>query len=395
MKGAGVQGHTLAGRAARISTVLMAAGALIGVGPGVATASTCVSWAGSQPPNPSSSDNGLGAVSVVTPCDAWAVGLQLDTNQPPAEQTLTEHWNGVAWTVAPSANPGGSSNSNALSGVAVRSATDGWAVGEFSDAGNGVRTLIETLNGGGWKHVPSVDPAGPTGFNALQGVTIVSASNAWAVGLFDKGAGFRTLIEHWNGVSWHQFSSPNRGAIGSGLAAVAASSAKDVWAVGSYNDPRRIQQTLIEHWNGTTWKLVPSPDPGGSANINEFTAVAASSASNAWAVGWYNSHGVSHPLIAHWNGKAWRQAGPSMDGSLSGVTIVSATDAWAVGTSARPNGNTLIVHWNGASWAKAPSPDLGSFNEFNAVAGSSAGDVWAVGAYTTGGPGLTLAMHCC
>jgi hypothetical protein len=385
-----MRAHLIVHRVVAISVAIILAGALVGMASGVATASVCVSWAGSQPPNPSSSANGLGAVAAVTPCDVWAVGLQLGT----ANQTLTEHWNGVAWTVAPSANPGGPSNSNTLSGVAVRSPADGWAVGDFSN-GSGIQTLIETLSGGSWKRVPSVSPAGPTKFNVLQAVAIVSASNAWAVGLYDIGAGFRTLIEHWNGHAWQQSSSPNKSAIGDGLAAVAASSARDVWAVGSYNNPRGIQQTLIERWNGITWKLVPSPDPGGSANSNEFTAVAASSASNAWAVGTYNSHGVPHPLIAHWNGKAWRQVGPSTDGSLSGVTIVSAKDAWAVGSSARPSGRTLIAHWNGKTWAKALSPDLGSFNEFNAVAASSAGDIWAVGAYSTGGPDLTLAMHCC
>jgi hypothetical protein len=66
-----------------------------------------------------------------------------------------------------------------------------------------------------------------------------------------------------------------------------------------------------------------------------------------------------------------------------------------IGRDGEHAGRTLIAHWNGKTWAKASSPDLGSFNEFNAVAASSADDVWAVGAYSTGGPDLTLAMHCC
>jgi hypothetical protein len=43
------------------------------------------------------------------------------------------------------------------------------------------------------------------------------------------------------------------------------------------------QNTLILHWNGTTWAQVPSPSPGDSSNT--LWGVAATSASNAWAVG--------------------------------------------------------------------------------------------------------------
>lgn len=56
------------------------------------------------------------------------------------------------------------------------------------------------------------------------------------------------------------------------------------------------------------------------------------------------------PLIARWNGRAWRrQASPgsAADGFLDGIAASSARSAWAVGVS---DGWTLIAHWNGTSW---------------------------------------------
>jgi hypothetical protein len=40
------------------------------------------------------------------------------------------------------------------------------------------------------------------------------------------------------------------------------------------------------HWNGTTWARVPSSCPG----LGDLTGVAATSPSNAWAVGFFSSN---------------------------------------------------------------------------------------------------------
>src|SRR5262245_60028615 len=65
-----------------------------------------------------------------------------------------------------------------------------------------------------------------------------------------------------------------------GLMSVAATSSADAWSAGDYLAPLDTPQTLIEHWNGSTWSKVSSPD--GSGHFNVLTAVAASSASDAW-----------------------------------------------------------------------------------------------------------------
>jgi hypothetical protein len=48
------------------------------------------------------------------------------------------------------------------------------------------------------------------------------------------------------------------------LLCVAATSTNDVWAVGSYEEnlTNGTYNTLIEHWDGHAWNIVPNPSPG-------------------------------------------------------------------------------------------------------------------------------------
>jgi hypothetical protein len=61
--------------------------------------------------------------------------------------------------------------------------------------------------------------------------------------------------------------------------------------------------------NGKTWKTVTIPKlPGQGLGI--LYGVAATSTSNAWAVGYYNdTTGVSHIVILRWAGTAWTRVG--------------------------------------------------------------------------------------
>ena len=130
-----------------LGALLVATGTLVvGVIPPT-SAATCQSW-GTQPPSPGTNNNDLLAVTVLSACNVWAVGTRSDT--PLATRTLIEHWNGTAWTVAPSPSP--SDVSNELAGVGASSPKDMWAVG-YSSNGTSFRPLIEHYNGLGWRAV--------------------------------------------------------------------------------------------------------------------------------------------------------------------------------------------------------------------------------------------------
>ena len=64
------------------------------------------------------------------------------------------------------------------------------------------------------------------------------------------------------GASFTVVPSPNAGVGESLLTAVRASSATDAWAVGSSCCAARNfgRGSLTLHWNGGAWSLVPSPD---------------------------------------------------------------------------------------------------------------------------------------
>jgi hypothetical protein len=174
------------------------------------------------------------------------------------------------------------------------------------------------------------------------------------------------------------------------LSAVAATSAGNAWAVGS-----TARNALIVHWNGKSWS--EQADPAGEA----LSAVAASSAGNAWAVG-YTSGSSQHTLTLHWNGKKWTRVpspGPA-GGFLNGVTTTSAGNAWAVGEYGDGNSlQSLILHWNGKKWTRVSVPKVttaanqGSF--LDSVSAASASSVWASGSITSdfAGPQGGLLLH--
>ena len=54
--------------------------------------------------------------------------------------------------------------------------------------------------------------------------------------------------------------SPNQ-AGDNALAAISVRSSSDAWAVGYYKPESAGFLTLILHWDGSTWSVVPSPAP--------------------------------------------------------------------------------------------------------------------------------------
>jgi hypothetical protein len=96
--------------------------------------------------------------------------------------------------------------------------------------------------------------------NFLNGVAAVSSNDYWAVGYYYNPQlnAYRTLIEHWNGSSWSVVTSPNASSYNHILNDVTVVSANDIWAVGFYMNGPSGGKTLTLHYNGTDWYFIPS-----------------------------------------------------------------------------------------------------------------------------------------
>src|SRR6266571_219814 len=116
-------------------------------------------------------------------------------------------------------------------------------------------------------------PSPPNGGNVLNGVAVRSPCNAWAVGnSLTTVNNHRTLLSfivHWDGASWTPSQNPG---VGDLLGAVAAISATSAWAVGTHLDSNGAAHTLIEHWDGTSWTQVASPSPGTGSTLRAVAA---------------------------------------------------------------------------------------------------------------------------
>jgi len=129
-------------------------------------------------------------------------------------------------------------------------------------------------------------------------VAALSTNDVWAVGTYGTISLPQTLTEHWDGSAWSIVPSPNMGTGGNYLQGVAAISANDVWAVGQYAAFAALQ-TLVEHWNGSAWSIVPSPN--ASDFNNTLNGVAAISANDVWAAGGYNNDPMYRTLVERYN----------------------------------------------------------------------------------------------
>ena len=332
----------------------------------------------------------LFAASASSPSDIWAVGQS------------TIHFDGTTWTAFSAPMIKGDNNSF-LQGVVAISPTLAWAAGNVTDGAHPGQ-VIEQWNGTRWSLFPG-PKFGKRDRAEVFAMTSSSANDVWAIGnLVNLGTGLASpLFEHWNGTAWTATTLESNNQF---LFGASADAANDAWAVG-FNGSDSIT-TAAMHWDGTTWKRVATPNVG--EGTNKLNAVLALAPNDVWAVG--SSTPVAPPkqaatltLIEHFDGTSWAvvpspNIGPNsanQSNRLLGLTGNSANDIWAFGSYFVADGSghqmTLLLHWDGTSWtvASSPSPTKGGLPCDLLWTGviSSPGDVWILGSVLDG----SLAIH--
>jgi hypothetical protein len=163
------------------------------------------------------------------------------------------------------------------------------------------------------------------------------------------------------------------------LTDVAAVSANDVWAVGTYySGDKHGNQPLTEHWNGTAWSIVAAASPGRDFVFSSLTALATD---DVWAVGFQDTGGG--PLAEHWNGSSWSVVGVTNPGPQSLFLGVAAAglNIYATGVSDPGPYNTLAERFDGAAFQEMSTPDVNGtrFDNWLHRAASDGTTVWSVG----------------
>jgi len=208
----------------------------------------------------------------------------------------------------------------------------------------------------------------------LNGVSCVSATDCTAVGEYYRTATGPqlTLIERWNGTAWRVEPSPSSGR-DSTLDSVSCPSASSCTAVGS----------LTAGWNGVRWTVELRSSP--------FVAVSCAAPDSCMAVG-VTSGG--QPESGHWDGTSWklepmpRPRHPAQSITLEAVSCAGPSFCLAVGDysygvgampSSTSRDKTLAERWNGSSWRVTDSVNVASWNQLSAVSCTSPRACTAVG----------------
>jgi len=316
--------------------------------------------------------------------DVWAVG---------AVGTIA-HWDGARWSSV------SSGTEIDLSDLWGSGPDDVWAVGSFDEvqyAINGPNGINDTpgfalhWDGTSWSTVDVGTDAN------LSGVWGSGRDDVWTIGTPHKVDGTEAVnvVMRWDGERWSQFaqldgglgfltgiwgSGPDDvrvygerymrrfdgrswvpddlGTIGS-VSRLSGTGPNDVWAVGNSLGAEFVD---VYHFDGQSWVKATDDEP-------QLDGVWAAAPGVAWAVGQWG-----HML--RWDGHAWAAAEKDLTegsrtfpGGLEAVWGSAADDVWAVGLNA-------TLHWDGKTWASEPGPSGSVY----ALWGTSANDLWGIGA---------------
>ena len=336
------------------------------------------------------------AISAASRSDAWIVGQPrshlvshngglrrvYDVGYPQAW-----HWRGRSWHVVRMARAGVAAEFHAVAAIPGGA----WAVGATAPDFRRARPLVERWDGSRW--TISLHPKNARGL--LLAVSASAPDNVWAVGgVFPpheqrlRAEHLLPLAERWDGRAWQRVPLP-WAKPGMKLDKVVALSPSDVW-VASTGFFGQVTSIFVEHWDGTSWTSIRAPF-GPHAPIAGFTAT---TGGNAWAVGAYTHDGYTRTLAARWDGKRWGitpTPNPSTVSTLTAVTAVSPTDAWAIGLTGQQNIG-FFLHWDGQRWTRQPASDpftAQTINDGLAVSQAADGSVFAFG-HTQGPQGTTI-----
>jgi len=285
-------------------------------------------------------------------------------------------WNGSSWTPQPVQGPSGAVITS-FEALSCSSSQTCEAVGSYSTdvSTSAGPSLAEVWNGTSWTVQPTPNPAGAA-FASLNAVSCTAAGSCEAGGYSSttlSSPDLQAVAEGWNGTAWTlQDAVAPPGATSNAFNGVSCVSTTFCEAVGTASDASTNLISLAEAWNGTSWKIQPTPEPAqASAGVRAImSGVSCVSASFCEAVG-YSAAGPG-AAAWEWNGASWTTQPAPGAGRLASVSCVSATFCMAVAV----NGET--DSWDGSTWSQSAA--IPSFTFVTSVSCRSASFCEATGA---------------
>ncbi len=339
---------------------------------------------------PTGENAALTAVASTSDTSAWAVGHSNTRPNYLGAIPVIDHWNGTAWSQVTAPSTGYSTNT--LTAVSASSTTSAWAVGWSEPTRYTFYPLAMQWNGTAWSVSTSFKTA--LAGQIADGVADISSTDAYAIG-GGLGSAPYGIVAQWNGTTWNTLTVPvPPNDISTDFDAVSADSQDDAWIVGSYTATVSSTEgtfgTYTLHWNGSSWSVVSMPaNPSGLEY--QFDAIQAISPTNVWAVGQVlnaDTLASEGTLIEHWNGTSWSVVPSPSPGSgdyLNGVTASGSGDVWAVG-SYFPSGSsyeqTLTMNWNGTAWSTVSSPTASNGSALASVSTTPGASIVQAAGYT-------------
>ena len=197
----------------------------------------------------------------------------------------------------------------------------------------------------------------PGNASGYSAIVVTGKRQAWVFGGTNPGGPSRPVAEHWTGVAM------TRGALPPGLAGfisdASAPSATDIWAASEYGG-------YLLHWNGTRWYLAKRWD----GTITGLTAV---SADNVWIFG--ASADGNGTGTWHFNGRSWRPVAGAA-GAIYQASAISRRDIWAVTTGTK---TASVLRYDGKQWRPVRTGHVLTGVVPSDILAVSKRDVWVLG----------------
>ena len=264
-------------------------------------------WTLTQLPRPSGAGNMM-ITAVSCPSASFCVAIGTSDNRAP----LSEVWNGTRWTVVSRPLPPGMTSSGYVNdaGVSCSSSQFCMAVGTYGASSDAAAAgFAQVWNGTSWALQSPPDPTSGSPF----GVSCTSARFCMVTGSSGQ-SGDGVLAEEWDGSHWVVLSTPNyrfRGSEGKGvLGSVSCTSPAACAALGTYsvNVPGRQVTAVVvlaEVWDGARWRVTPAAQP--TSYVAAIAGLSCVSPSSCTAVGsWTDGGGTSLTFAEGWDGTGWK-----------------------------------------------------------------------------------------